>query len=106
MASFKMKNQVCVYIFHESLGSDVLTFPTGLAGRAFRKISGELGPKPGVSQPFWERHMAALPSISPTEGGPDSLTHTPWVGGRTLLGLFPEPAALKQESTLKRPMFE
>lgn len=45
MASFKMKNQLCVHIFHQSMGSDVLTLPTGLAGRAFRKTSGEPGPR-------------------------------------------------------------
>lgn len=56
-----MKNQVCVYIFHQSVGSDVLILPTGLAGRVFRKTSGELGLK---------RESVTL--LGKTDGGPST----------------------------------
>lgn len=107
MASFKMKNQVCVYIFHQSMGSHVLRLPAGRAGRAFRKVSGELEPVRGASHPseidIW---WPFLPS-APPEGGPDIfLPLGPVLAKGPLLGASPQPAALKRESPLKRPMFE
>lgn len=111
MASFKMKNQVCVYIFHQSMGSDVLTLPTGLATGVFRKISGELGRKRNSVTLLGKTYGGPSTSISPTGGrsGFPSPIDRVWAKG-LLQGSFPQPAALRTrvyfEKTKNPAMFE
>lgn len=84
-----MKNQVCVYIFHQSMGSHVLMRPAGLAGRAFRKISGELELVRGASHPSGIDIWWPFLQSAPPEGGPD--LPLPWTsaGKRTPAGCLP-----------------
>lgn len=99
------KSGLCLH-FSPKPGIGCANMPNWASRKGFQENLRGAGAEAGSRSPFWERHMAALPSISPTEGGPDSLTPRPRAGGRALQRLSPQPAALKQEFTLKRPRFE